>query len=117
MNFAEFSQKIIAIEPNNIFLQYIVDRINDNNYRGLHVSQHNRYDLDRLIEILTGIYNIVSYNEFRIPLGDDTGENDAECNDYYEIVGQVKTISGVGTINSLKKNGSDFSCKVSLYFV
>ena len=104
MNFAEFSQKIIAIEPNNIFLQYIVDRINDNNYRGLHVSQHNRYDLDRLIEILTGIYNIVSDNEFRIPLGDDTGENNAECNYYYEIVRQVKTISGIGTINSLKKN-------------
>ena len=104
MNFAEFSQEIIAIEPNNIFLQYIVGRIKDNNYRGLHVSQHDRYDLNRLIKILTGIYNIVNNDEFRIPLGDDNGENDAECNGYYEIVRQVKIISGVGTINSLKKN-------------
>lgn len=104
MNFDEFKNQLIAIQPGNIFLEYIADRINDDNYRGLHISQHNRYDLNRLIGILSGIYCIIQDKKFRIPLGDDNGENDANCYDYYEIVKEVKTISGIGTINSLKKN-------------
>lgn len=96
--------QILAIEPNNLFLDYVVRRVQREDYRGLHVSQHNRYDLDRLIKILSGIYNIVGLKRFRIPLGDDTGERDADCGYYYAIVKEVNKRAGIGTINSLKKN-------------
>lgn len=97
-------EEIIAIEPNNLFLQYIAKRIQDVNYRGLHVSQHNRYDLDRLIKILIGIYDIATDSIFRVPLGDDEGKHESGCEEYYKIVANVKAKAGIGTINSLKKN-------------
>lgn len=96
--------KITSIKPDNSFLEYIVNRIQQDNYRGLHISQHNRYDLERLREILQGIYYIVEGKRFRIPLGDDMGVKDLDCSEYYNIVREVKKNSGVGTINSLKKN-------------
>lgn len=97
-------EEIIAIEPDNLFLQYIVKRIQDDDYRGLHISQHNRYDLERLTNILSGIYDIVANNVFRVPLGDDTGRRESGCDQYYEIVNSVNRKANIGTINSLKKN-------------
>lgn len=97
-------EEIIAIQPDNQFLNYIVGRIQDENYRGIHISEHNRFDLDRLMKILTGIYEITKNNLFRIPLGDDRGVQKEGCEKYYEIVKNVKQKAGVGKINSLKKN-------------
>ncbi|MBM4159445.1 MAG: hypothetical protein FJ216_11810 [Ignavibacteria bacterium] len=105
MNNQQILENIISVEPNNQFLKYIVDRIQDVNYRGIHISQHNRYDFDRLVRILKGIYDVVSSNRFRVPLGDDTvGFRDNDCDDYYNIVISVKNKAEVGSINSLKKN-------------
>lgn len=97
-------EQILAILPNNLFLEYIIRRVQREDYRGLHVSQHNRYDLDRLIKILRGIYFIVGLEKFRIPLGDDIGEREPDCGFYYAIVTEVNKRAGIGTINSLKKN-------------
>lgn len=104
MDTKKILNEIIEIQPNNLFLQYIVERIQNNNYRGLHISQHNRYDLERLSNILNGVYEIVKNNIFRVPLGDDTGQVDPDCKQYYDIVKSVYNKSGIGTINSLKKN-------------
>ena len=95
---------IIAIKSDNLFLQYIIERIQDDNYRGLHVSQHNRYDLDRLVKILQGIRIVANTEIFRVPLGDDGGVEQSDCGRYYQIVKEVKRLAGIGTINSLKKN-------------
>lgn len=100
----EILNKIIAVEPQNLFLQYIVRRVQRDDYRGIHISQHNRYDLDRLLIILQGIFSTVGMERFRIPLGDDDGRRDPDCVDYYRMVTEVKRNSGIGTINSLKKN-------------
>lgn len=100
----EILNKIVAIEPQNSFLQYIVKRIQREDYRGIHISQHNRYDLERLLKILQGIFSTVGMERFRIPLGDDDGRRDPNCEPYYRMVKQVKINSGIGTINSLKKN-------------
>lgn len=104
MTTREMLDTILAIKPDNLFLQYIIGRIQDDDYRGLHVSQHNRYDLERLTQILTGINEIVSNRQFRVPLGDDDGSREANCDEYYRIVDGVNTRAGIGTINSLKKN-------------
>lgn len=95
---------IIAIKPDNLFLQYIVERIQDDDYRGIHVSQHNRYDLERLTQILNGINEIAKNRQFRVPLGDDDGSREADCSEYYRIVDIVNSRAGIGTVNSLKKN-------------
>jgi len=96
---------IISIDRENQFLEYIVDRIQDADYRGMHVSQHNRFDLDRLTKILQGIYRAAGNDYFRVPLGDDIhGYRDSDCTIFYKIVNNVQSTIGMGTINSLKKN-------------
>jgi len=100
----EMLSTIVAIKPDNLFLQYIADRIQDDDYRGIHVSQHNRYDLDRLTQILSGINEVVGNRQFRMPSGDDDGSREADCGEYYRIVDSVNSRAGIGTINSLKKN-------------
>lgn len=100
----EILDNIIAIKPDNLFLQYIVERIQDDDYRGIHVSQHNRYDLERLTQILSGINKIANNRQFRVPLGDDDGSKETDCGEYYRIVDVVNSRAGIGTINSLKKN-------------
>lgn len=97
-------KEITDIQPNNRFLHYIVERIQDKDYRGLHISQHNRHYLERDIKIATAIYLIAGQDTFRIPPGDDKGATDANCKIYYKIVKKVKENAGVGSINSLKKN-------------
>jgi len=97
--------KIIAIQLDNQFLNYIVERIQDEDYRGIHISQHNRYDLDRLTKILAGINEIVGDKIFRVPPGDDKkGQQKLDCAEYYEIIKNVKNNADVGKINSFKKN-------------
>lgn len=97
-------EDIVNIQPNNVFLRFIADRIQDPAYRGFHLSQHNRFDLERLLHILRGVHEVVGSREFRIPLGDDKGVQDPECEEYYRIVAAVKSCAGIGTVNSLKKN-------------
>lgn len=97
-------EDVLKIEPDNLFLNYIIERVQDDDYRGMHVSQHNRYDLDRVIKILKGIHDVAGKEIFRVPLGDDDGVKEAECERYYCIVKKVNEYSGIGTINSLKKN-------------
>jgi len=104
-NTKKILDEIVAIQPDNQFLKYIVNRIQDVNYRGIHISQHNRYDLDRLTKILAGINEVVADKIFRVPTGDNKkGEQKPDCVEYYKIVKSVKKVAGVGTINSLKKN-------------
>lgn len=41
------------INIGNSSLKFIDERLQSENYRGIHLSQHNRYDLPKLMEILT----------------------------------------------------------------
>jgi len=104
MTQGEILEDIVAIKPENLFLKYIVERLKDDNYRGIHISQHNRYDLERLTYILNGTYEVVADKQFRVPLGDDEGVQESDCDEYYRIVEAVNRLAGIGTINSLKKN-------------
>ncbi|MEO8065523.1 MAG: hypothetical protein ABI643_01545 [Candidatus Doudnabacteria bacterium] len=104
MNVNNILKEILSIDKDNLFLHYIVERIKDKDYRGLHISQHNRYDLDRLSGIVEAIHSVVGNSKFRIPLGDDDGTRERDCVQYYEIVKKVKSSIGIGTVNSIKKN-------------
>ncbi len=104
-------KSILNIDNNNNFLKYIVKRIKNKNYRGLHISQHNRYDLDYVETIISTIYRLSKENYFEIPRGDYSEREGAakkyNPNDYpifKQIVRKVKELEGRGTYNSIKKN-------------
>ena len=103
-------QKILDIKPDNIFLKYIVKRVTRRDYRGTHKSQHNRYTIDDLENILSAIRDVVGTKRFLIPPGDMTNEprvrKQVKNNypDYVAIVDRVYERIKRGTMNSLKKN-------------
>ena len=63
-------QRILDIEKGNRFLAYIVARVTRDDYRGIHKSQHNRYDIDKLGKILDAIREVAGENNFSVPSGD-----------------------------------------------
>ena len=97
-------KSIEQLVPNNLFLSYIVDRIQDDNYRGIQCSQHNRLSYSYFRSLIQTIYDKAGDERFYIHVGDDNGIKQAEAATYYDIVGTIKAIEGKGTINSVKKN-------------
>ena len=100
---------IIAIKPNSIFVNYIVERLQSPYYRGVHISQHNRYDLDYIIKLINIIYQTVGDSFFKIPAGDysiRTGKKDYNIFDYpyYKQIVDMINAEGKGSYNSVKKN-------------
>ena len=100
----EILKSIEHIAPNNLFLNYIVDRVQDDNYRGIQCSQHNRLTYGYFKSLLQTIYEIAGDEVFGIHIGDDNGEYQEHASVYYEIVNAIKAVAGKGTINSVKKN-------------
>ena len=99
-------KEISSIELNNLFIQYIIKRIQSKDYRGWHISQHNRYDIKIIKNILNQIYEVVGENDFAIPPGDfkKTDPLQGKFQDFRLIVDNINPRIGKGTINSVKKN-------------
>lgn len=89
---------------NNKFLEYLFQRIKKDNYRGYHLSQHNRLPFDKVSIILSKIYDVAQDKIFNIHIGDDKGIRQKNCEIYYQIVQELNKVIGQVTINSLKKN-------------
>ena len=106
VNPQEVLEEISSIEEGNLFLEYIVKRVQRKDYRGWHISQHNRYDLDDIKIILSAIYKVVGKETFAIPPGDyhKNYTLSHEYKEYQIIVNLIKSEIGKGTINSIKKN-------------
>ena len=103
-------EKIKNINKKNKFLIYITKRVQRNDYRILHKSQHNRYSLGDVQTILASIYKVVCNDFFKIPLGDwsNNYENKKKLKEIYkiyiEILENIEKEMNRTTINSLKKN-------------
>lgn len=97
---------ILSIDKNNLFLKYIVKRLRSNQYRGWHISQHNRFGLTEVASILECIHEVVGEGDFAIPPGDYA--NDAtlpkEFTPFLLIRDRIYSCLHKGTINSIKKN-------------
>ena len=99
-------QQILAIDPNNKFIIYIVARLQRKNYRGWHVSQQNRYGLDVIKAIIESIHDVVGTNSFSIPPG-DYDKNDTlpvQHKNFEDILKKIQPRINKGTINSIRKN-------------
>ena len=101
-----FLKEIKEIDPENQFLSYIVARLKRDDYRGWHVSQHNRYGLDETKAIIESIHEVVGTGSFALPPGDHKKDTDLgeEYKDFQDILEKVKSRIDKGTINSFKKN-------------
>ena len=102
-------QEILDISPGNKFTEYIVGRVAGKDYRGVHKSQHNRYDIDELVIILNAVYEVAGTDTFSVPPADLSAEylQDASRKEhgmYAEIVSRINRRIGKVTLNSLKKN-------------
>lgn len=103
-------QEILDIDSNNVFLRYIVKRLQKDDYRGIHISQHNRYDLKFVIDFLNTIKREVNGDLFEIPRGDYSERNNVKKYDiedypkFKAITDKLNSSVGRTTYNSLKKN-------------
>ena len=104
-------QDILDIKKDNKFLKYIVHRVQREDYRGIHRSQHNRYDIDKLENILRTIYKVAGGNSFSIPCGTigikdekKLKEMQKEHPKFSEIYERLKSQNISKGPNPLKKN-------------
>ncbi len=51
--------EITQLDPSKECLKFLVNRIKSSDYRGLHLSQHNRYDQNKIKTIIQAIFNEV----------------------------------------------------------
>ena len=98
--------EILSMDEDNSFLRYITNRLRNNDYRGWHVSQHNRYDLDDISSILENIHRISGTDYFAIPPGDYKKDTKLPngFQKFQAIIIGIHSEMGRGTINSIKKN-------------
>ena len=100
---------ILDVKKGNNFLSYIVKRVTDSNYRGIHKSQHNRYGIDELKAMLSALHEVVGDKSLTVPPADLTKDNvkdsvKKEYPQYTEVVNRVNQKIQRVTLNSLKKN-------------
>jgi hypothetical protein len=97
--------------------KYLRARVGRDDYRGIHIAQHNRLPEDKLVAILDAMRVAVGEDEFDIPPGDEPNPGRkhnprarrqvAGFDDYYSILDNIakSSVKGVSaTFNSLKKN-------------
>jgi len=101
--------EILKLDPGNSFLKYIVNRVQRVDYRGIQISQHNRFKLDFAKSVLQEIYNVVQDAKFPVPPGDYSDPNrtryaQQHYPEFVKIVQNIKEKQERTTINSLKKN-------------
>lgn len=104
-------KNITNIDPDNEFIKYIVKRVQRNDYRGWHVTQHNRLttEQEKVKKILEVIQLYSQNNILLVPPGDHSHyisgyKDDSMYTQYIAAVDHIHEELGAGTFNSIKKN-------------
>lgn len=66
MTYEEFERDLLALSPNSQCLKFLAYRIKQDNYRGVHISQHNRYDFDMACDMLYEFKKIAKNKKIKI---------------------------------------------------
>ena len=106
MNEYEFKDKLIQIDKSKKCLRFLVNRVLSNDYRGIQISQHNRYSKEEIFIILQEIYNIAGSDLLQIRTTDlsKRANNIPEEERYAELVSNINKKIGRCTQDSLRKN-------------
>ena len=95
------------INLGNSALKFIDKRLQSENYRGIHLSQHNRYDLQKLIEILKLLNKYApnkSLMQIRTTDISKRPYNIPEEQSYAEFCNEAKSLTNIGTQDAMRKN-------------
>ena len=99
---------IIKISSNNKALLFLEKRIESDQYRGLHHSQHNRYAMKQILTVLELLDKYVSLDEplMTIRTTDISKRpfNTPEEADYASFCDEAKEQAGIGTQDAMRKN-------------
>lgn len=98
--------QLTNIDPSKRCLHFLGDRILENDYRGWHLSQHNRYDYNKVRVILEEIYKIARNGLMQIRDQDmsQRPDNIPDEEQYRELTENIKERLGSVTQDSLRKN-------------
>lgn len=101
-----FKEELKNIDPSKPCLDFLADRVLSDNYRGMQLSQHNRYTVDDLIILLEEMYFLVSNRKMSIRTTDlkKRPSNTPEEYLYAKYVSNVNAKMSRGTQDSVRKN-------------
>jgi len=97
---------LLNIDPSKKSLKFLYDRILRDDYRGIQISQHNRYTYNQIVDMLRILYEKVGINKLTIRTADLKKRpfNTPEESLYAEYVNSINKIYGKGTQDSIRKN-------------
>jgi hypothetical protein len=98
--------RVIMIDPSSKSLKFLSKRILLNNYRGIQISQHNRYTYDQVIGMLRIMFNLVGHSKMQIRTTDlSKRPNNISGEEIYaEYTREVNQVYGKSTQDSIRKN-------------
>ena len=98
--------QLLTIDPSKKCFLFLRDRILSDNYRGIQISQHNRYTFEQVIGMLTIMYDLVGMNRMNIRTTDLSKRptNTPEEYMYAKYTTLVNDKFGKSTQDSIRKN-------------
>lgn len=101
-----FKNDLTLVDPSKKCLEFLADRVLDDGYRGIQISQHNRYTVDEVIVILEEFYKLVGTNRMTIRNEDLSSRpvNTPEEATYALYTSNVVAKMGRGTQDTIRKN-------------
>lgn len=101
-----FKEDLISVDYSKKCLIFLADRVMDNGYRGMQLSQHNRYDVDTVITLIDELHRLVGMNKMTIRNQDLSARptNTSAERLYAEYTNNVYNVLGRCTQDSIRKN-------------
>ncbi len=102
----EILLEITQLDPSKECLKFLAHRIKSSDYRGLHLSQHNRYDQNKIKTIIQAIFNEVGKDFLQIRTTDMSKRpsNIIGEEGYAKVVDSICKSEMQVTQDSLRKN-------------
>ena len=99
-------QEIAHIDPSKECIKFLVERLQSKEYRGIQISQHNRYTKKEILVILGEIYNLVGEGLMQIRTTDlsKRPQNIDGEEKYAELTNNISIKLSRCTQDSLRKN-------------
>lgn len=99
-------RELLNIDPSKKCFSFLVERVLSDNYRGLQISQHNRYTFEQVVGMLDIMYNLVGNERMKIRTTDLSKRptNTPDEYLYAKYTTLVNNKYGKSTQDSIRKN-------------
>lgn len=106
MNSIELKERLCRLDPYKKCLEFLAKRICSSNYRGVQISQHNRYTEEDVKQYLLEMFNVVQKGEMKIRDTDISKRPEPRTDElkYVQYTNKIKNMLGKGTQDSIRKN-------------